>query len=357
VEIREIRDRNGFSMWDQYTIRRKINSLSRRLRLSYAPALPVRAWIAPTSRCNLKCRTCYEHMFGTQFQDMKPEVYERIRRDILPGLQEVYLTGAGEPFLAPIFYTILDDLFALGKRIWIVTNGTIVRPDVIERLVKAPAKLMVSLDGTTQETFAHVRPGAKIDRVFEFMDAVKGAMAGGAHPEFQFQISFVVMRSNLHQMTECVELAHRYGVVLVAFSSFAIGDRTDEFAGESLMSRPEEVTPYWEAAVRRGIELGVFVSPMVFDCRDRSEEERKRRQATLYRPDGTMRPCPVPWWDTYIETDGSVRPCCVSPPFGNILEQPFRQIWNGPMYRALRRTVNTPGMPLYCKQCFMAVRI
>jgi len=345
-------------MWDRYTIRRKVNSLSRRAGWSYAPALPIRAWIASTSRCNLKCRTCYLHLIGTDFSDMKPEVYERVRRELFPALQEVYLSGAGEPFLADVFYRMLDDVLGSEKRITVVTNGTILRTDYLERLVRAPSIIMVSLDATTPDVLDHIRPGARLDRVIEFMKTVKAMMDRSAHPAFQFQISYVVTRSNVAQLSDCVELAHRYGIRTVAFSSFVTGGRTDEFAcKESLMSRPEEVLPHWERAHRRGLELGVSVPPIVFDCRDRPEEQRRQWQPTLYDARGRIRHCPLPWWNTYVETDGSVRACCVFPVLGNLLEESFRDIWNGPAYRELRRTVNTPDMPEYCKQCFMPVRI
>ncbi len=345
-------------MWDRYTIRRKINSLARRAGWAWAPALPIRAWIASTSRCNFKCLTCYMHVIGSKFEDMKPDVYERVRREVLPGLQEVYLSGAGEPFLAPIFYEMLDDMLAMNKRLTVVTNGTIIRPDYLERLVRAPSVIMVSIDAVTPDVLERIRPGAKLDRVLEFMRVVKEMMDRRAHPEFQFQLSYVVTRSNVGQMTECVELAHRFGIRTVAFSSFLTGGRTDAFAvEESLMDKPEEVLPHWERAYQRGRELGIAVPPIVFDCRNRPEPERRKWQPTLYDVRGRIRHCPVPWWNTYIETDGSVRPCCVFPPLGNLMDQSFRQIWNGPNYRTLRRTVNTEKMPLHCRQCFMPVRI
>jgi MoaA/NifB/PqqE/SkfB family radical SAM enzyme len=137
-----------------------------------------------------------------------------------------------------------------------------------------------------------------------------------------------------------------------------MGGRTDAFAvEESLMDKPEVVMPQWERAFQRGQELGVHVPPIVFDCRNRSAEEQQRAQTTLYDANGRIRHCPIPWWNVYIETDGSVRPCCQFPAIGNIMETPFRKIWNGPEYRRLRRTVNTPDMPEACRQCFMPVRI
>ena len=353
-------------MWDRYTIRRRMNSFSRRARWTRAPALPIRAWIVATSRCNLRCRTCPGHNPSDPrgpeyFEDMRPEIYERLRRELLPALQEVYLSGGGEPFLAPIFYQMLDDMLDTGKRVLVVTNGTIIRPDYLERLIRAPSQIRVSLDGTTPDVMDHMRPGASLDRVLEFMKTVKEIMDRSAHPAFQFQISFVVARSNVEQMVDCVELAHHYGVQSVGFGSFTIDGRTDDFASESLIYHPDEVLPHWERARKRGLELGVNVPPtLVFLGSDRPEEEAPQYRPDLYNRAGQIRHCPIPWWNTYIEVDGTVKPCCAfleGGHLGNLREQSFREIWNGPKYRELRRTVNTPDMPEICKHCSLSARI
>jgi len=347
-------------MWDRFVIRRKMNSFSRRMGWTWAPANPIRAWLPSTLRCNLKCRTCPMHGPGfphknSDWEDMRPEVYERVRREVLPGLRDICVSGGGEPFLAPIFDEMLDDMLKTGKRLNVITNGTIFRPDQIERLVRTPSVIVVSLDGTTNETMEYVR-GISLDRVLEFLDTIKQFMDRGAHPEFMLQISYVVMRSNIEQMTDCVELAHRYGARLVSFINFTIDGRTDDFISESLIRCPEEATPHWQRAHQRGLELGVMVPPMVFDCRDRSPEEWRQHKPNLF--DGNLiRQCPLPWWSVYVEVDGSVKPCCVyNKMLGNLLEQPFREIWNGPKFRELRRTVNTPQMPPICRHCTIQER-
>jgi radical SAM protein with 4Fe4S-binding SPASM domain len=301
---------------------------------------------------------------------MRPEVYEVIRREVLPGLDEVYLTSSGEPFLAPISYRILDDALAGGKRVLVVTNGTILRPDYIEKLVRAPSQLRLSIDGTRPEVVEYVRKGVRYEKIIEFMEAVKAAMGRGRHPRFEFQLSYVVMRSTLDQMVDCIELAHRYGITTVGFGNFEIDDRTDPFAlEETLIDKPEEVRPHWERAYRRGLELGVVVPHPTFPYEARGKESLAGPESVV-AAEGIVAPaknaripqCPLPWWNVYIERDGNVLPCCAyrfpkDASFGNVLERPFRQIWNGPAYRELRRTVNTPDMPESCRRCTMAVRI
>lgn len=323
--------------------------------------MPIFAWVGATTRCNLKCRICITHQFGQHFEDMSPALFERVRRQLLGGVQEVCLSSGGEPFLAPITYRMIDYLLAADKRVWIVTNGTIIRPDYLERLVRSPSRITVSIDGTTRAVYEYIRTGARFDRVMAFMKTLKAIMERAAHPKFQFEVNFAITRSNIGQLVDCVELAHRYGACKVCFLNFVIGGRTDEFAlRESLIDRPREVLPYWEAAHKRGLELGVTVVPLMFDCLDSAGGNRPYTSQTTGDDPERIPQCPLPWWVTFVDVDGSVRPCCAWPgheTVGNLHEQSFRAIWNGPRYRELRRTVNTPDMPEHCKHCFLPVRI
>jgi len=352
-------------MWDSFTIRRKMNSFAWHRGWTRAPAMPVNAWVIATSRCNLKCRTCPAHSpdFNfpeTCFEDMRPEVFERVKRELLPGLKNIYLSGAGEPFLAPVTYEMLDRIIHPKRHILIVTNGTIIRPDYLERLIRVPSRIRVSLDGATPEVVKHIR-GVSLDRVREFMKTVQEIRRRAGHPEFELQLNCVITRSNLEQLTDVVELAHGYGADMVSFTNFEPYGRADDFCTrESLMTDPETVLPRWRRARQRATELGIVMPELYFDCPGRPEEERREYQPTVYDETGRMRQCAIPWWSLYVETHGAVKPCCIWPDdaaVGNILEHPLRTIWNGPAYRALRRTVNTPNMPEHCKRCFVPSRI
>lgn len=348
-------------MWDRFVVRRKINSFSRRAGWTWAPCRPIFAWIGPTSRCNLRCQTCYLRTTDAQFQDMNDAVYQRVQREVLPGLRGACLTGQGEPFLSPVFYRLLEDTLSAGKFAWVITNGTIIRPDALELLVRSDASVRLSLDGATAETYERNRRGAKFSRAIEFLETVKGIMDRGKHPLFKFEINYIVLRSNLEQMTDCVELAHRYGVSRIFFLAFVVGDRTDAFAAEeSVFHCTEEVRRQWERAHARGLQLGIEVPPIVFDKAEQSESEPETGAEAAPAGNGRVRQCPLPWWDTYIDVDGAVRPCCPWPvhdPMGNLNEQSFEAIWNGPKYRELRRRVNTPDMPVPCRHCNLKVRV
>ena len=322
---------------------------------------PVVVWNI-TRQCNLKCRHCPAHAPVHEFDpnwftDMKPEVYEIVRRQLLPGLGIIHLSGGGEPFMAENLDQMLDDMVDGKRYITVATNGTVIRLKALERLVGSPSLIRVSLDGTTNEMNQYIR-GVKLDRILEFLEVLRQIRARGAHPKFTLQVSYVVTRSNVEQMTECVEISHRYGVHQVCFGNFIVDSRIDEFAQrESLHEHPEEVMPHWQRAHDRGRELGVAVYPMAFNPKDQPEDEWRKQKSDLFEGD-RIRICPLPWWAVYVEVDGSVKPCCVyQVPFGDLLQESFDAIWNGPKFRQLRRTVNTPAMPETCRNCFIQERL
>ena len=56
-----------------------------------------------------------------------------------------------------------------------------------------------------------------------------------------------------------------------------------------------------------------------------------------------------------IGTKGEVVPCCLAgvPFFGNLLEQPFHEIWNGDTYQTYRRHVFTDSPHGPCRNCYL----
>ncbi len=67
-------------------------------------------------------------------------------------------------------------------------------------------------------------------------------------------------------------------------------------------------------------------------------------------------PCLVPWFSTYITAKGKVLPCCYLTAedyvLGNIHEEDFATIWNGPKYQEFRRNLreNRGGL-VGCRTC------
>jgi len=70
-------------------------------------------------------------------------------------------------------------------------------------------------------------------------------------------------------------------------------------------------------------------------------------------------PCLYPWRECFVEFNGVVTPCCnIAMGAGRILGRyqegdSFRDIWNGPTYRALRRSLSTGRSYKFCRYCYV----
>ncbi|MBN1867229.1 radical SAM protein [Candidatus Sumerlaeota bacterium] len=61
--------------------------------------------------------------------------------------------------------------------------------------------------------------------------------------------------------------------------------------------------------------------------------------------------CGTPWNYVAVKTDGSIVPCCfLSTSMGNLKTQSFMEAWNGPEYRALRRSLATRRYRADCER-------
>jgi radical SAM protein with 4Fe4S-binding SPASM domain len=65
--------------------------------------------------------------------------------------------------------------------------------------------------------------------------------------------------------------------------------------------------------------------------------------------------CMVPFSHTYVEPDGSVRPCCVAQgePFGNIRTENINDIWNGEKYKKFRLSMLNEETSVECRRCMV----
>jgi radical SAM protein with 4Fe4S-binding SPASM domain len=86
--------------------------------------------------------------------------------------------------------------------------------------------------------------------------------------------------------------------------------------------------------------------------RDKREDSSTGRRRTV-RPSR----CNSPWYSLVFHWDGSVYPCCLDYmgkyPLGNIEQESWIELWNGPKMRQLRSEINTRTFHKcsHCNEC------
>lgn len=136
--------------------------------------------------CNLTCThcliSCSPHNRNFGFLDLAT-VRRYLEESVALGVKEYYFTG-GEPFLNPDMTSILEATLDFGPAT-VLTNGTVLKEEWLERLRRAEERspfsleFRVSIDGFTAEENDPVRGPGTFDRA---MRGVRQLLAHGFLP-------------------------------------------------------------------------------------------------------------------------------------------------------------------------------
>jgi radical SAM protein with 4Fe4S-binding SPASM domain len=328
----------------------------RAARRADTPPLPRSLQVEVTGACNLRCRMClvaYRPPLARSRASLPLARFVALL-DELPDLDEVTLQGLGEPLLAPDLRGMIEAAHARGIRVGFNTNGTLLDREWSEWLVDHAVEwIHVSVDGASEETFASIRRGARLDTVVAnlatLLDVKRAARA--EHP--RVQLNTVVMRRNLTELDDLVRLAHDLGVsrMWIQNLSHDFSDApTDDYAAisafvrsESVWSLDPEVVLALDRARATACDLGL--------------ELRLPESGSEARVDGEPA-CDWPWRSAYVGWDGRVQPCCMlmgadRGVLGDLGEQSFGEVWRGAAYRDFRTALLGDEPPAVCRGCSM----
>jgi MoaA/NifB/PqqE/SkfB family radical SAM enzyme len=249
-----------------------------------------------------------------------------------------------------------------GIEVMINSNGTLLTPRRQAELVNCGLDAYrCSIDAAQAATYTHIRGHDAFQRVTE---GVKGLVETKQRLNSDtpaVSLWCVVTKENLAELPEVVRLAARLGVPEVYLQ------RLVYFAGEN-----EE--QYGQA--RR--ELAVFGG-------DETQQEHFISRTEAFAAElgirlhasgardprhslGAARPaqaapwqdCLRPWTAAYVTANGNCLPCCIAPfatqdyeslILGNLLDQPFEQLWNSRPYQEFRARLMSADPPAPCAGC------
>ncbi len=191
-------------------------------------------------------------------------------------------------------------------------------------------RLIISIDGTTQDTYSSYRVGGKLDKVLEGARNIVHwkKKLGSSTPHTIFQ--FLVVKPNEHQMQDVLRLGKEIGVEEVAFKTAQSYDYED------------------------GSEL--------IPDNDRYSRYRKGADGKYRVKNRLLNHCWKLWHSCVITWDGKVVPCCFDKDaeyvMGDLKEQSFREIWNSDRYNEFRSSVLRSRSEIeMCTNCTEGTRV
>jgi len=169
---------------------------------------PVNLTWEVTLACNLRCRHCLSSSAEPAVDELTTaEALELVEQLHQNGIFQVNF-GGGEPFMRPDFLQIIDACHRRGIMTCISTNGTLITPELVERLSRNRlVAIQVSLDGAEQKTCEAIRGKGT------FAAAVRALKLLSPSP-IPTSINTVLTRENASEIQDLQNLARQLGVTL-----------------------------------------------------------------------------------------------------------------------------------------------
>lgn len=189
--------------------------------------MPVFASIEPTNICNLHCPECPVGMRTKQIKAIEIDVdlTERVIDQLAPTLTHLILYFQGEPLLSKNFIRITH--YAHSKRILTSTstNAQLLNDKLAKQIVESGLdRLIISMDGTTQDTYESYRIGGKLERAITAVESVVKWKKKLKSPSPFVEIQFLVLKSNEHQIKDMKKLSAKLGADKLTFKTAQLYD-------------------------------------------------------------------------------------------------------------------------------------
>ena len=312
-----------FNLFSKLTFRRAWNAgkvlssfyLSKWTRKPIQWGFPISISFEPTTSCNLRCPECpsglraFTRATGMLKEDFFSQTIDQLSKDLL------YLVFyfQGEPYLNPAFLDMVR--YASGKGIYTATstNAHYLNDANSKKTVESGLdRLIISIDGTTQDVYQQYRIGGNLDKVLEgAKNIVKWKKALKSKTPFIF-FQFLVVKPNEHQVEEIKQLGKEIGVDEVRFKTAQVYDFQND---------PNQLIPTIQKFSRY-----------------------KKNAAGEYEVKNSLdNHCWRLWHATVITWDGLVVPCCFDKDaqhnLGDLKGKPFKEIWHNEQYIHFRRQI------------------
>jgi radical SAM protein with 4Fe4S-binding SPASM domain len=289
--------------------------------------------IEPTTACNLGCPECPSGLkqFTRPTGKLDLELHKTMLQQVKSHVFYINYYFQGEPFLHPQFLELIKE--AKKAKIYTATstNAHFITKEKATEIVKSGLdRLIISIDGLTQETYEQYRVHGQLEKVIEgskfLVDAKKEQKSRTPHLIFQF----LAVKPNEHEIPAVFSLANDLGIDEVRIKTAQFYEYEH---GNPLMPTNEKYSRY------------------------------KRTSSGNYKLKGDPgNHCWRMWSGSVLTWDGKVVPCCFDKDaqhaMGTLKEKSFQQIWRSTSYQNFRQAIltNRKGIDI-CSNCSEGTKV
>jgi MoaA/NifB/PqqE/SkfB family radical SAM enzyme len=276
--------------------------------------LPVTVSIEPTTACNLRCPECPSGLraFTRETGNLKADFFRKTLDELHRDLMYLIFYFQGEPYINPQFLDMVQHAHQRGIYTITSTNGHFLNNENARKTVESGLdRLIISVDGTTQDTYEQYRIAGKLESVLQgARNVVRWKKELGVkHPHVIFQ--FLVVKPNEHQIPDIYRLAKEIGVDEVKLKTAQVYEYEN---GNDLIPTIEKYARY-----------------------------RQKKDGTWEVKHALTNHCWKLWHACVITWDGLVVPCCFDKDalhrLGDLKKMTFKDLWQGELYQNFRRAL------------------
>lgn len=262
---------------------------------------------------------------STPFTDLpflEHKVWLRTLRQIKRTSWVVQFYFQGEPLLNKSLPQMIAEAHEEGLYTIVSTNAQALTPRMAEELLKAGlSRIIVSMDGMSQETYGAYRIGGSVDKCKEALRYLRAAKKR-LHGHTTIELQCLRLRTNEHEWDEFEKSYKSLGADKLSLKTAQLYDYRN---GHPLMPSDEQYSRY------------------------------KRSEDGLYYRKPLPSGCWRAWSGVVITTNGDVLPCCYDKghkyAYGNILKTPLSELFRNEKADAFRRNVLREKYPI-CQECW-----
>ncbi|MDP5076126.1 MAG: SPASM domain-containing protein [Flavobacteriales bacterium] len=295
--------------------------------------MPISLSIEPTTACNLGCPECPSGLkqFSRDTGNLKAENFNRWLDQLSPTLSYLNFYFQGEPFIHNDILQFISKASQAGIYTSTSTNAHFITEKKAQEIVQSGLdRILISIDGTTQEVYEQYRVHGSLQKVLDgtkhLVEARKNLNSRTPHIIFQF----LVVRPNEHQIEEAKQLANEYKVDEIRFKTAQVYDYEN---GNPLIPTIEKYSRY------KRLSNGKFIVKSSLDNH-----------------------CWRMWSGAVVTWDGKVVPCCfdkdATHEMGNLSKEDFKSIWKGKAYAMFRKQLLKGRKEIdICKNCSEGTKV
>ncbi len=278
--------------------------------------------------CNSQCSYCDLPLNQGKYELSRDEI-KKIFSDLYKtGLRYILLQG-GEPTLRKDLPEVLEDLHKIGYDLTLITNGTRIKPVLIECAKNISVSISISLDTLDRDRYQRIRGADQLNMVLSSIERLRD------YPHAKY-ITCIVSELNRDDVLDVVRFSRLHGFIPVVGAYHWDIERYGKIDKELQYQKQVAANVFQEVLQSNLVPRGYF--------------RRYLRDNIDWLNDRPLRSCDAGRYSISIDASGNVAPCLALRHAGNLLESSLPEILDNFDKQAIKSCSDKSSCNMMCSR-------